>query len=198
MDPMCAWCFGFQPELEMFLESYPKVKVDWVMGGLAPDTEQPMNESLKQTIASYWYQIEKKTQVTFNHDYWSLNTPYRSTYQACRAVIAAEKLAAESGEKMAKAIQLAYYDEAKNPSLNETLVGCAKTIGLDEDQFLHVLQSDLTDKQLQQDLNMTRHLEVTGFPALFYINESNHAYPLTFGFCQAKQLSERFNKINNV
>lgn len=89
MDPMCAWCYGFQPELEQFITTFPSADVEWVMGGLAPATEDPMAENIKQSISSYWYEIEKRAQVTFNHDYWKLNTPYRSTYTACRAVISA-------------------------------------------------------------------------------------------------------------
>jgi len=195
VDPMCAWCYGFQPELESFLEHYPTSEVDWIMGGLAPDNKHPMDENLKQTISSYWHQIEDKTEVTFNHDYWKLNTPYRSTYQACRAVISAERLIANSAQKMVKTIQSAYYREAQNPSLESTLVGCAKAIGIDEGHFLDAFKSEQTELQLQQHLNITRQLQVGGFPALFYMSESNQVYPLTLGFCTADELIKRFEKI---
>ena len=92
MDPMCAWCYAFQAELEEFLQKQLLLEVEYIMGGLAPDSDIPMDEGLKKTIASYWLEIEKKTKVSFNHVYWKLNTPYRSTYPACRAVITAEAL----------------------------------------------------------------------------------------------------------
>ncbi len=196
MDPMCGWCYGFQPELENFLDKYSSAKVDWIMGGLAPDTKQPMGDNLKQTISSYWYQIEKNTQVTFNHDFWKLNTPYRSTYPACRAVISAESIIEKSTQKMVKAIQSAYYLEAKNPSLEETLIGCASAIGLDENQFLDVFKSKETEQQFQQHLSITRQLQVRGFPALFYIDEENHAYSLAMGFSQTTNLEQRLGHIN--
>jgi len=196
MDPMRAWCYGFQPELETFLEHFPSTSVDWIMGGLAPDTSQPMDDNLKQSISSYWHQIEKHTQVTFNHDYWQLNTPYRSTYQACRAVISSEKLVTKSAQKMAKAIQSAYYLEASNPSLDNTLIDCARSIGLDKTQFLEVLQSKHCEQQLQQHLNMTRHFQISGFPALLYVDGKNQVYPVALGFCKAEALTERYNQIN--
>ncbi|MGL6312416.1 DsbA family protein [Vibrio sp. WXL103] len=195
MDPMCAWCYGFQPELERFLEQYPSVEVDWIMGGLAPDTQEPMNEDLKQAISSYWHNIEQVSAVTFNHSYWELNTPYRSTYQACRAVISAEKLSAMSSLDMVRAIQSAYYREARNPSLDETLVDCARTLGLTEKQFLTVLHSKETESRLQEHLAIARSFQVRGFPALFYIDKDKRAYPLTLGFCKAEELFERFNLI---
>ena len=41
-------------------------------------------------------------------------------------------LRSNSSQQMAKAIQSAYYQEAKNPSLEETLIACAVSIDLDE------------------------------------------------------------------
>ena len=195
MDPMCAWCYGFQPELEAFLEKQSSVEIDWIMGGLAPDTDQPMDKKLKQSISSYWYQIEEKTQVTFNHDYWKRNTPYRSTYLACRAVIAAESLKANCVHQMIKAIQSAYYLDAKNPSLRETLLECAHSIELDEHAFSEALESEETEQRFQQHLNLTRQLQVTGFPALFYIKGGHQAYALALGYCQTADIEQQLYKI---
>ena len=196
MDPMCSWCFAFQVELEEFLIKHPSVEVDWIMGGLAPDNDQPMDENLRQSISAYWHQIEKKTRVTFNHDFWKVNTPYRSTYPACRAVIAAELLKAKSSQKIVKAIQSAYYKEAKNPSLEETLISCAKSINIDEKQFLEVLKSEEVKHRFQEHLRISRQLQVRGFPALFLINDQDQAFPLTLGFCQSSKLEQEFNRIN--
>ncbi len=198
MDPMCAWCYGFQAELDQFLAQHPVEEVEWIMGGLAPDTTQPMDDNLREMISSYWYQIEKRTQVSFNHDYWQRNTPYRSTYPACRAVISAESLKENSAVQMVKAIQSAYYLQAKNPSLEETLIACARAIGLDEHQFLAAFKSTETEGQLQQHLSIARQLQVRGFPALFYIDEANRAHALTLGYCQAAALTQRFHQIHAI
>lgn len=195
MDPMCAWCYGFAPELEKFLSNHSLARIKWVMGGLAPDTHQPMPDQLKQTIASYWHQIELATQVTFNHDYWKLNTPYRSTYPACRAVITAKSLMEHGAHKMVAAIQQAYYVEAKNPSMEETLIGCAISIGLDKDLFVEVLRSDQTEQELQKNIRTARQLNVSGFPALFYVDETSSFHLLTAGYCDSENLELRLNQI---
>lgn len=197
MDPMCAWCYAFQPELEHFLAKQPSINVEWVMGGLAPDTDKPMDESLKQTISSYWYQIEKKTQVTFNHDFWKLNTPFRSSYAACRAVISAEYLKANNAQLMTKAIQSAYYLNAKNPSLKDTLIECAVSIGLDKEEFKNVFESRETEQQLQRHLGLSYQLQVSGFPAFFCIDDKNNkAYPMTLGFCKSVNLEQQLRHIS--
>lgn len=198
LDPMCAWCYGFHPELEAFLKKHPSFEVDYVMGGLAPDTSEAMDEDLQQTIASYWYEIEKKTSVTFNHSFWKRNTPYRSTYLACRAVIAAEHLQINSAPRMVKAIQTAYYKEAQNPSLKETLLTCASSIGLDSNVFLEVLESIETNQQLQKHFNLTHQFKTRAFPALFYINSKNEIYTLTRGYTKAINLQQQFNEVDNI
>lgn len=195
MDPMCAWCYAFQPELERFLSQHKNIDVEWVMGGLAPDTSEPMADELKQTIASYWHQIESRSQASFNHEYWQLNTPYRATYQACRAVIAAEQLKAGTSERMVKEIQSAYYQQAKNPSLDVTLQTCARKIGLDDKVFTDALNSPQTEQRLQQHLGLTQHLRVGGFPALFYIDDESRAHAMTLGFCETANLVQRFNQV---
>ena len=197
MDPMCGWCYAFQPELEGFLAQHPSANVDWIMGGLAPDSAEPMDDALQRTIASYWHQIEAVSQVTFNHDFWTTNTPYRSTYPACRAVIAAELLVQDSAPRMAKAIQSAYYLEAKNPSLEDTLMDCARAIDLDEALFSAALHSENTEQAFQQHLAVTRQLQVTGFPALFAVSDCNEAYPLALGFTPTDTLAERFAQITD-
>ena len=197
MDPMCAWCYGFTPELEAFLQAHSDIDIEWVMGGLAPDNAQPMTEQMRATIADYWQQIEAKTNVTFNHDYWRCNTPYRSTYLACRAVIVASSLLEKGAEKMVRAIQTAYYQIAQNPSLENTLIECATEIGLDEVEFVQALNSEQTRVYLEQHLGITHQLQVTGFPALFYLDGNNQAYPLAFGFCTFHELEQRFNRILN-
>ncbi len=195
MDPMCAWCYGFGVELEAFLQKHPSLKVDWIMGGLAPRTNNPMDIKLQETISGYWYEIEKRTRVTFNHDFWRVNTPYRSTYPACCAVISAEILKEGSTQAMVKAIQSAYYQEAKNPSLEETLITCASSIGLDEKEFLKVLRSEETQQHFQEHLDMTYRLQARAFPALFYLSATNEVYPLTHGYIEARHLEERLNQV---
>ncbi|MEM1412047.1 MAG: DsbA family protein [Pseudomonadota bacterium] len=194
MDPMCGWCYGFQPELDDFLAEHPAAELVWIMGGLAPDSQTPMDEALRETIASYWHQIEAKTRVTFNHEFWTRNTPYRSTYPACRAVIAAEQLQAGSARSMVKAIQSAYYREARNPALEATLIACAGAIGFDEAAFAEVLASAETEQRFQQQLALTRRLQVRGFPALFFVDAEGRAYPLAMGYTPADEMAQRLGR----
>ena len=94
LDPMCSWCWGFRPVFESLLVHLSKnlpdqINVQYVMGGLAPDSDQPMPEETCLYIQKQWSAVETTLGAKFNWDFWSECQPRRSTYPACRAVIAA-------------------------------------------------------------------------------------------------------------
>ena len=113
-DPMCSWCWGHRPQWLQLQASLPKgVVVKNVVGGLAPDNDEIMPQAQQQAIAGYWKNIENLLGTQFNHDFWRDNKPRRSTYPACRAVIAARWQNRE--EDMMQALQEAYYLKAQKP-----------------------------------------------------------------------------------
>ncbi|WP_370690724.1 hypothetical protein [Methylicorpusculum sp.] len=88
-----------------------------MLGGLAPDTDQPMPAEMQVKLKGIWQKIQQTLPGTaFNFDFWTVCTPRRSTYAACRAVIAARNQDFSKEEAMILAIQQAYYLDAKNPA----------------------------------------------------------------------------------
>jgi putative protein-disulfide isomerase len=164
-DPMCSWCWGYKPvwnEIERALG--PDIDVIYVLGGLAPDSDVPMPEEMQQQIASYWKKIEDLLGTTFNYDFWSQNTPRRSTYPSCRAILAAREQNAEKA--MLEAIQHAYYLNAQNPSDNDILISLAEKIGIDVAKFKQDFLSPETHQGLVEEIGFARMLGGNGFPSL--------------------------------
>lgn len=165
VDPMCAWCYGFAPALQQAIgELAPGTEVNLVMGGLAPDSEEPMPLEMQGYVQSAWHAVEARTGVSFNHDFWQVCAPRRSTYPACRAVIVARE--AGLGWQMLAAVQRAYYQEARNPSDVETLVELAVEIGLDAKVFQVKLLAAETEGQLRADFALRDQLGASSFPSL--------------------------------
>ena len=170
-DPMCSWCWGYQPVWDKVKQAVSDdVDIVYVLGGLAPDSAEPMPQEMQVQIASYWQKIENYLGTSFNHDFWEKNTPRRSTYPSCRAILAARAQGAELA--MLEAIQTAYYLEAKNPSDNEVLLGCARSIGLDMTRFELDLLSPETNQALLDEITFSRSIGRSGFPSLFFKTEN--------------------------
>ena len=191
MDPMCSWCWAFSKRLDNWLQRHPDLDVLWVMGGLAPDSDQPMPHPMREAIASTWKRIESQTGTPFNHDFWTQNTPRRSTYPACRAVIAAGELVQDGRQLMSRAIQKAYYLDASNPSDTSTLIECAESIGLNPGKFSELLSSEQIESKLSSELEFCRTLSVQGFPALLLVNGET-VTPLALGYSTEDKIETRF------
>jgi putative protein-disulfide isomerase len=175
-DPMCSWCWGFRPTwLKIRAALKNEVDIKYLLGGLAPDSDVPMPESMQQDIAGYWKKIQQFIPGTeFNFAFWETCSPRRSTYPACRAVIAARKQNPDIELDMIEAIQRAYYLNAQSPSDDTTLITLAESLGLDVKQFADNLNARETQQQLEKEISFGRQIGAQGFPSM--ILEKNGSY----------------------
>jgi putative protein-disulfide isomerase len=167
-DPMCSWCWGFEPARQkIFTAITGQMQIRRMVGGLAPDSDVPMPEAMRSMLQQTWQRIEQMIPGTeFNFEFWQKCSPRRSTYPANRAVIAAREQGDEFDSRMTARIQRAYYLEAKNPSDETTLIELATDIGLDTDLFATSLVAESTQHKLITEIQATREMGIDSFPSL--------------------------------
>jgi putative protein-disulfide isomerase len=176
-DPMCSWCWGYRPVSDRLWQALPDTVIGRkVVGGLAPDSDAPMSPALLQNIPRTWQRIHALLGTEFNFDFWTKCKPRRSTYPACRAVLAAE----EQGryDDMVDAIQRAYYLRAMNPSDLETLQTLADELGLDGARFADDIRSVRIEERLESQVELARRAPIDGFPSLV-LDEGGKMTPVT-------------------
>ncbi|MFT5717708.1 MAG: putative protein-disulfide isomerase [Oleiphilaceae bacterium] len=182
-DPMCSWCWGYRTTWLKLLELLPNsIQVEFLVGGLAPDSDDAMTQEMAKTIQSHWRRIERELGARFNHDFWVECEPRRSTYPACRAVIAAKCQNAE--KEMILAIQHAYYLQAKNPSNVETLVSIAEDLNLDIKVFKKDINATQTEEVLSVQIGLARSWQVPGFPSLV-LKRGDSIHPIKINYLDA-------------
>ena len=168
-DPMCSWCWGFRPVLQEIVAALPdSIPVIYVMGGLARDSDDPMPEETRAYVQMNWREVTKTTGAEFNWDFWRNCKPRRSTYPACRAVLAAGAQRDDAAPEMFDAIQRAYYREARNPSDVDTLTAVARSLSppLDAQRFDRDVRSREIEAELQAGFNLRRSMGVREFPSV--------------------------------
>lgn len=171
-DPMCSWCWGFAPvwqRVHKHLSDHlsDSVTIQYLLGGLAPDTDEFMSTSMQASIKENWYRIKEEIPGTrFNFEFWQKCKPRRSTYPACRAVIAAGMQRPSLSRNMINAIQQAYYVEAKNPSDIDVLIELAENVGLKRETFISDIKSEACQRQLSDEIRSSRKLGINSFPSL--------------------------------
>lgn len=183
-DPMCSWCWAFRPVAAQIFQALPAgVTLVRLLGGLAPDSDEPMPRQMQAYLQSTWHTIEQRVPGTeFNFDFWSHCQPRRSTYPACRAVIAARRQDVAAEGSMILAIQQAYYLRAMNPSDDATLIGLAGEIGLDEARFAGDLRAPAIQQQLEQEIELGRAIGADGFPSLV-LEQQGRCHRLNYDYC---------------
>lgn len=174
-DPMCSWCWGISTVYTRLVNKLPGyIRVKRILGGLAADTDEAMPDDMKEYVKGNWGRIEEKIPgVKFNYAFWDKCQPRRSTYPACRAVIAARQQGEQYDLLMTSMIQSAYYQRAKNPSDDATLIELASELGLDVNKFSEDLNSENVSAQLSKEIDFTHNMFVESFPSLVLeVNQS--------------------------
>ena len=177
-----------------------QVNIKYLLGGLAPDTNAPMPESMRQSIRQTWQRIQTEIPGTkFNFSFWEHCVPRRSTYAACRAVIAARQQDSTAGVRMVLAIQEAYYLYARNPSDTEVLIDLARQLALDTDIFSDALRSEQTQSALLDEFGERDRLGAHSFPSL-YLEHGSHSQRVPIEYVDADRLfgrlMEQINKLS--
>ncbi len=194
-DPMCSWCYAFKKEFDNLKKRLPtNIEVINILGGLAKESDEIMPKEMQEKIQAIWYDIEKFTGTKFNHDFWKLCKPRRSTYPACKAVLCAKEQNME--DEMINAIQKAYYLEAKNPSDKETLITLAKELELDIEKFTNDLTSEKIEQLLQKELNKRRELKVNSFPSLV-LQYKKELYPINIQYNNVEKILSQIENLSS-
>ncbi len=165
---MCSWCWAFKPTWDKVKEALlDQVEVVYLLGGLAPDSNEPMPIETREYVKGNWERIQKMIPDTrFNYDFWSSCEPKRSTYPACRAVICAKQQNPDFENLMIYGIQKSYYLEAQNPSNNNVLIKIAKKLGLNSEKFKLDLKSSQVNKILFDEIKLARSMNINSMPSL--------------------------------
>lgn len=195
-DPMCSWCYGFRPALQELLSGLPQdIEVVRLLGGLAPDSNDPMTPEMRRYLQQTWHRIQHRIPGTeFNFDFWRQCEPKRSTWPACRAVIAARRQDSALDEAMTVAIQNAYYRQARNPSDRDTLLALATEIGADAAVFESTLDAAETREKLASDIAQARSMGVDSFPSLVLENEGGR-WPVQVEYTNAAAILGTINEL---
>jgi len=194
-DPMCSWCWGFKKVWAQVQTAFQKdLNIQYLAGGLAPDSDQAMPAEMQQAIAGYWRDIQARIPGTeFNFDFWESCQPRRSTYPACRAAVSARQLDSNKEADMIEAIQQAYYLQAQNPSDVETLVACAGNIGLDTEKFEQLLVSDEINDIFFAEMRLAHSMGAQGFPSLV-LKVGDTIKPIFIDYNNADTMIQQINQ----
>jgi putative protein-disulfide isomerase len=171
-DPMCSWCYGFGRTMDELLAdpgAAAPLQLALVMGGLRPFTTDPMAPDRVAEILGHWQHVREASGQPFAEaPHTALDEPgfVYDTEPASRAVVAVRGLWPAQVWRYFKAVQRAFYADARNVTQPEVLADLAEQQGLPRIEFARAFASTEVRDATGRDFAQTQAWGIRGFPAL--------------------------------
>ncbi len=182
-DSMCSWCWGFSPVIEAVRETYrDRMAIALVLGGLRPGESTPMTATAREETLHHWHQVQARTGQAFQFDNALPDGFVYNTEPASRAVVAIGGLDPTLIFPLFKAIQTAFYAEARDVTQTHVLTDLATKLGVDASRFLPSFDSEAARSKTRAHFRQARQAGVSGFPTLI-LQRDTQLLPISNG-CQ--------------
>lgn len=169
-DPLCGWCYGFQPIMRKLAERFKdQLTIRVVPGGLAIDENaQPISEGYDY-IGNSLEIIENKTGATFGEPFVQLvdeGSYIFDSLPGCKAQNTVNRLAPGQSLIFAEALQNTFFREGKNLNNLETFLSLLEDFPIDPAEFEAVFTSDEIEKITRDQFKWVQQNNASAFPAL--------------------------------
>ncbi|WP_071459159.1 ClpXP adapter SpxH family protein [Bacillus massilinigeriensis] len=169
VDPLCPECWALEPIMKKLQIEYGKY---FTLRHILSGKLATLNMSRKkryETIADLWERTASRTGMSCDGNLWFEN-PVSSPYLASIAIKSAELQGRRKGHRFLRRLQEVLFLEKQNISNFEVLKNCAKSIGLDVEEFVTDIHSASAARAFQCDLKITSEMEVNEIPTLVFFN----------------------------
>lgn len=190
LDPMCSWCWGFEPVLQALKTKLPvDTKLSLCLGGLRSANDEVWNDRFKAYLQEHWEHVQEHTGQKFNTDLFTKENFDYNTEPSCRAVISFDHLNSLNTFDFMYALQKAFYLESKDITQTDVLAKIAQENGVNRDEFIRVFSSDKMKEATLADKYKARSMGASSFPSLVFIDEEGHLYVLK-GYRSLEEISK--------
>jgi putative protein-disulfide isomerase len=191
-DPMCSWCWGFEPVLRaVHSEFADRLKPVLILGGLRPYTETPMTEADKAEVREHWTHVAEASGQPFDYSFFERPRFVYDTEPASRAVVTMGALLGSPAFSYFAAVQRAFYAHNRDVTDAEVLLELAVANGADAGEFSSVFASAEAQRETFAHFQTAQRLGVTGFPTLAAANALGEGEAVAAGYAPYPAVRER-------
>ncbi len=200
-DPLCGWCYGFEPVMEKIQSEYKDlIEFEVFPGGMVLEPNaQPighMMDYLKEAIP----RLEETTGVKISENYLNNilepGTAVLTSELPSMVYSALHKIYSGREVELARKIQDILYQKGKNTNDLEVYRNLIKESK--DKEIKEVAACILSDENRAQTFNFFKKssdLGVTGFPFLGIVDDQNQVYKVAAGYVPHDTLKEFMDKV---
>lgn len=182
-DPMCSWCWGFQPVMEKVRQRVDGLAdIVVFVGGLRPFTDHAMTDKDKSYVRGHWEHVHEASGQPFDFSFFERSGFVYDTEPACRGIVAARRLDDSKAHPMLDRLHRAFYAEGRDTTDAEVIADLAAEIGLDRGAFRTAHDAEQSRQETLAEFQYTQRSQIGGFPTLVGVTEGARPTALTMGF----------------
>ena len=190
-DPMCSWCYGFQPVISALAERFEaELPLRLMMGGLRAGHREAMGAADKDYVREAWTRVGAATGQPFDMSFFSRQRFTYDTEPACRAVVTVRRLRPRLALPFMARIQQAFYAENRDMTAPDEIAGVAEEAGLAQQDFALAFAAPETRSETFRDFLTAQELGIRGFPTLIAGSHSKGYALVSNGYRPLEDLLE--------
>lgn len=195
MDPMCSWCWGFNPVMQQVLKQAQAagVKVTVRVGGLRTDPQVLLDEVKRAYILQHWHAVAEATGQPFDFAKALPSGFIYNTEPACRALVVARELDDTRVFAFLDRLQSAFYHDAQDITQSSVLRELAVRVGYDSEAFSLAFDAPDTHAATSAEFAWVGNLAVSGFPTVLAEHQQQYAL-ITNGYQPYTALEPLLNR----
>jgi len=199
-DPMCGWCYGFDPVMEKISGGWAdKFQFHTISGGMITGERQGVIAPQMATyILNTVPRLEQMTGVKFGESFLKAlrdGTYYASSVRPSRAMTVFRSMHPNKAVSFANAMQRKLFFEGKSLNDDATYRELCADFNVDFDSFLKELNAPQSLTAAEEDFALSSQLGVSGFPAVIAVRNGK-AQVLTSGYSDANALAKKLEAFN--
>jgi putative protein-disulfide isomerase len=200
-DPLCGWCFAFQPTMRSVREAYPELPIALRYGGLVVGERVAPIANSRDYLINGLADVQQRAGVAagpaFYEGLLAEGSYVSNSEPPCRAILVMQQLAPERAYDFAAALPDIFYVHGRPLDDPDVLAELAAAQGVDPAEFLRRWQSAEAREELQRAFAATRASGLTTYPTLLYQNGGTLTL-ITQGYMQPGAAVERIARLRQA
>jgi putative protein-disulfide isomerase len=201
-DAYCGWCYGFSEVMKKIFSEYKNTLEFEVLSGgmILPDEPVAIGATAKY-IESAYKQVEEVTGIKFGEDYlWHIQHPDASDWfpnseKPAIALCVFKDYYPDNQVSFAADLQYALHFEGRDLTDDEAYRLLLDKYNIPAEEFYEKLHDEEYKEQAYYEFEVCRHLNVTGFPAVFIQLSDTKFYKVAEGYTDYETLNERVENV---
>jgi putative protein-disulfide isomerase len=184
-NPMCSWCWGFQPVMRTLAErGYP---ITVALGSLGADRARPMRDVDKAKVREHWQHVIERTGQPFDFGFFEREGFVYDTERPSRAIAVVRRHYPALAMPFLGRLQERFYALGQDITDAAILREAAGEFGIDAEMFQTAFEAPATAAEIAAEWQQTAELGVTGYPTLLAL-QPGRPQVVTIGWRPARDV----------